>query len=49
MVFIMFIADLNPLKCTLRGERIDILITGVSYRWYPSLVGLPNLYSVIDG
>ena len=25
------------------------IITGVSYRWYASVAGLPNLYSVIDG
>ena len=24
-------------------------ITGVSYKWYASVAGLPNLYSVIDG
>ena len=25
------------------------LLTGVSYKWYASVAGLPNLYSVIDG
>ena len=24
-------------------------ITGVSYKWYASVAGIPNLYSVIDG
>ena len=23
-------------------------VTGVSYKWYASVAGLPNLYSVID-
>ena len=30
-----------------RQSKVDI--TGVSYKWYPSVAGLPNLYSVIDG
>ena len=25
------------------------MVTGVSYKWYASVAGLPNLYSVIDG
>ena len=29
--------------------KLKIIITGVSYKWYASVVGLPNLYSVIDG
>ena len=30
--------------------RISTLeLTGVSYKWYASAAGLPNLYSVIDG
>ena len=28
---------------------LSIYITGVSYKWYASVAGLPNLYSVIDG
>ena len=24
-------------------------LAGVSYKWYPSVEGLPNFYSVIDG
>ena len=29
--------------------RYFCLLTGVSYKWYASVEGLPNLYSVIDG
>ena len=25
------------------------IVTGVSYKWHPSVAGLPNLYSVIGG
>ena len=27
----------------------SIMLMGVSYKWYPSVADLPNLYSVIDG
>ena len=40
--------------CFLLGKDIFnyiflFLVTGVSYKWYPSVAGLPNLFSVIDG
>ena len=30
-------------------DRSSVQVTGVSYKWYASVAGLPNLYSVIDG
>ena len=27
---------------------LTLQITGVSYKWFPSVAGLPNLYSGID-
>ena len=30
-------------------QSLCLKITGVSYKWYASVAGLPNLYSVIDG
>ena len=33
----------------LDGAQFYQMLTGVSYKWFPSVVGLPNLYSVIDG
>ena len=46
--------------CSIIGGRLKFMLleirlhralqlTGVSYKWYPSVGGLPNLYSVIDG
>ena len=30
-------------------DRMGFYITRVSYKWFPSVAGLPNLYSGIDG
>ena len=32
-----------------RSIVTDGVVTGVSYKWFASVAGLPNLYSVIDG
>ena len=37
------------LVLVLPTQRVLSYITGVSYKWYASVAGLPNLYSVIDG
>ena len=40
----MYIFNLKKLK-----RFLDIYIRGVSYKWYASVAGQPNLYLVIDG
>ena len=39
------------IPATVSGKKVDmyIYVTGVSYKWYASVAGLPYLYSVIDG
>jgi len=38
----------NILRMAFALIYLEIEITGVSYKWYATVAGLPNLFSVID-